>query len=325
MMYITESMVQNFSMGDFIWGCDRAFHLFNRGIVKNLPRQERVEKREDMDRFRLEMCSIWPDSYKACKIIEEQSDITTGSLAHRTAFVDFQDTKNNVSVKLDAGNLTDMRTGAAGALALKYVTTCPLRRIAIIGTGRVARRLAIACDMLFELEYVSCTSRKRQNREAFFCDIKDNIKAGLKMFPTIEECLRGVDAVLMAVPTSSPIIDDSVIDRVSYWVVIGGDSRTRQVPQRLLEQYPIVVDEVQQAKKSGEFIWAQDQGREDSLVFSQTASGELLTLNEYALLQSETNQAVIYLTGLAIHDLCSAAMIYEKIACIEEGPMSYVK
>ncbi len=321
MLFITESMVGSFSMDDFIWGCDRAYHLFNRGILKSLPRQEQVEKRADMDHFRLEMSSMWPGFYKACKIIEERSDITTGSLSSRTAFIDFYDMRNNLSVKLDAGNLTDMRTGAAGALALKYVTTRPLQRIAIIGTGRVARKLAIACDILFQLEYISCTSRKRQNREAFFCEINDKIKADLKMVPTIKECLNGIDAVLMAVPTPSPIIDSSIFDRISYVVVIGGDSRTRQVPQKLLERYPIVVDEITQAKKSGEFIWARDHGCEDSLVFSQNASGDLLTLNEHARLSSTTNKAVIYLTGMAIHDLCSAAMIYEKIACIEKGPM----
>ena len=323
-MFITESVVGSFSMDDFIWGCDRAYQLFNLGIITNLPRQEKVEKWGDMDRFRIEMCSIWPDSYKACKIIEERSDVTSGSLSSRTAVINFYDLKNNLSVKLDAGNLTDMRTGAAGALALKYVTTRPLRRVAIIGTGRVARKLAIACDLLFELECISCTSRKRKNREAFFYEIKDKIKADLNMFPTIQECLHGVDAVLMAVPTPLPIIDSSIFDCVSYVVVIGGDSRTRQVTQKLLEQYPIVVDEITQAKNSGEFIWARDHGCEDLLVFSQNASGDLLTLNEHAHLPSKTNQAVIYLTGMAIHDLCSAAMVYEKFACIEKGPMQTI-
>tara|TARA_B100001094_G_C18135497_1_gene774826 strand:- start:234 stop:1178 length:945 start_codon:yes stop_codon:yes gene_type:complete len=314
-------------MNDFIWGCDRAFRLFNRGMLRNLPRQERIEKLGDLDHFQLKMCSVWPDCYKACKIIDEQSDVKTGSLAKRTAFIDFQDVKNNLSVKLDAGSLTDMRTGASGALALKYVATNPLSRIAIVGTGRVARNLAIACDKLFKLEKIFCTSRQKHNREAFFYDIKDKVNASLEMFPSIDQCLEDVDALLMAVPTPSPIVDDSILDRLSYLVVIGGDSRTRQLPQKILEQYPIVVDEMTQARNSGEFLWAKDQGYEDLLVFSEDVSGKQLILHDYLQLPlpSKTGKAVIYLTGLAFHDLCVSAMIYEKIAGIKDGAMSFLK
>lgn len=324
-MHISESRIRGFSMDDFIWACDRAFHLFNLGKVKNLPREERIEKLGDLDSFQLKMCSIWPGFYKACKIINEQSNVKTGSLAKRSAFIDFQDIKNNLSVKLDAGIITDMRTGASGALALKYVGDRPLSRIAIVGTGRVARNLAIACDKLFELENIFCTSRQKHNREAFFYHIKDKVKASLQMFPSIDECLDGVDALFMAVPTPLPIIEDSVLERLSFLVVIGGDSRTRQVPQKILERYPIVVDEMTQARNSGEFLWARDEGHEDLLMFSKSCKGDPLILNDYLQLNSKTDKAVVYLTGLAFHDLCVAAMIYEKITGIKEGAMSFPK
>ena len=324
-MHITESRIRSFSMNEIIWACDRAFHLFNQGTVKNLPREERIEKLGDLDSFQLKMCSIWPGFYKACKMINEQSDVKTGSLAKRSAFIDFQDIKNNLSVKLDAGSLTDMRTGASGALALKYVAARPLSRIAIVGTGRVARNLAIACDKIFELENIFCTSRQKHNREAFFYEIKDRVKASLKVFPSIDQCLEGVDALLMAVPTPSPIIEDSVLDRLSFLVVIGGDSRTRQVPQKILERYPIVVDEMTQARNSGEFLWARDKGCEDLLMFSKCSNGDPLILNDYLQIKSKPSKAVIYLTGLAFHDLCVAAMIYEKITRLKEGAMSFSK
>ena len=47
-MHISESRIRGFSMDDFIWACDRAFHLFNLGKVKNLPREERIEKLGDL-------------------------------------------------------------------------------------------------------------------------------------------------------------------------------------------------------------------------------------------------------------------------------------
>ena len=324
-MLITESIVNDFSMDDFIWGCHRAYQLLESEVVSNLPRKERVEECGGLDRFRLEMCSMWPGLYKSCKIIDERSDITTGRLSKRIAHIDLYDIKNDVSIKLDAGNVTDMRTGAAGALALNYVKKHSIRTIAIIGTGRIARNLAMACDILFELDHISFTSRKKENRQAFLRAMKSKVKATLKMFPTIEDCLPGVDAVLMAVPTASPIINSSIFDSIPYLVVIGGDSRTRQVSQELMEKYPIVVDDIMQAKNSGEFIWAYDNRFEDLLRFAKNTSGEVLTLDKYVQSSSKMEQALIYLTGMSIHDLCSAAMIYEKIARIEGGPMGYVR
>lgn len=304
--------VEAFSAGDYLACCSRAFQLFGDAVLRNPPRQERVERQRGMDHFSLIMPAEWPGRYSACKRIEEFSDVTSGQLARREAYIELRDWSDGEVVRLDAGHITDMRTGAAGALALQYISDRPIRRVAILGTGRVARALALACDALFDLQEVCCTSRHAQNRDAFFGEVGPVMRAPLRMAATQSECLRGVDALLTAVPTPQPIVAEESVRDIDYLAVIGGDSRTRQVESAVLEGRPVLVDLWEQAEKSGEFRWARDRQELARIDLLRGESGNVLTIGDAALGRSQRPRACAYLTGLAVQDLCVAAMIYER-------------
>ena len=54
--------------------------------------------------------------FRSRKIIEEFSDVATGRLAKREAYIAFEDLQQDRAWRLEAGHITDRRTGAAGAL-----------------------------------------------------------------------------------------------------------------------------------------------------------------------------------------------------------------
>ncbi len=299
-------------MGDYVACCGRAFQLFGDGVLSNPPRQERVERQRGMDHFSLVMPAEWPGRYSACKRIEEFSDVASGQLARREAYIELRDWVDEEVVRLDAGHITDVRTGAAGALALQYISTRPIRRVAILGTGRVARALALACDSLFDLQEVRCTSRRAENRDAFAREVGPKMRAPLHMVAAQSECLSDVDALLTAVPTPEPIVGERAVEEIDYLVVVGGDSRTRQVEGAVLEQRPVLVDLWGQAEKSGEFRWAHAQRQLERIALVRGESGEVLTIGDAALGRAQRSRACAYLTGLAVQDLCVAAMIYER-------------
>ena len=128
----------------------------------------------------------WPGKFRARKIIEEFSDVASGRLAKREAYIAFEDLQQGRAWRLEAGHITDWRTGAAGALGLQYLAGAAIERVAILGTGRIARTLALSCDALFDLAEIACTSRRAANRAAFAAAVGPDLRARLRVAASLE-------------------------------------------------------------------------------------------------------------------------------------------
>ena len=305
-----------FGVDDFLSACDRAFRLYGEGVLSNSPRQEVIERQRGMDCFRLEMAAQWPGRYRARKIIEELSDVSRGHLQARTASITLEDLRRDREICMEANYITDMRTGAAGALGVKYLAPRPPRRVSLIGTGRVARALALALDRLFILEEIRVTSRRARNREDFARDLSPRLRAPLYLAESIETSVENAEAVLAAVPTPRPILSGRILERVPCLVVIGGDGRTRQAAPEVLEQREVVVDALEQATQSGEFKYALEAGRFERIFFARDSAGGILDLGDAACGRLDPGTEaprLAYFTGLAVQDLCAAIGIYEKL------------
>lgn len=311
--HISETdCVKWLSVADSIDSCNRAFLHYGSGEIYSPPRRESVEERDGLDHFRLDMPAEWPGKYRARKRIEEKSSVASGRLESRQAYIELEDVTRGLTVRLDAGHITDMRTGSAGALGLKYIATRAINRVAILGTGRVARTLALACDALFELDEILCTSRSAEKRDAFARDLEPKLSTRLHMTASQSECLDEVDALLSAVPTPEPILDIRATEAIDYMVIVGGDSRTRQVENAVLEKRPVLVDLWEQVSVSGEFRWAQDMGTAGQIALARGEDGRVLTMGDAAQGNVQLARGCVYLTGIAAQDLGAAAVVYER-------------
>ena len=304
-----ETFAHRFSTADFLAACHQAFEQYGAGIIDNPPRTESIQKRGALDYFRLDMPAEWPGKFRARKVIEEFSDVATGRLAKREAYIAFEDLQQGRSWRLEAGYLTDRRTGAAGALGLQYLAGAAIERVAILGTGRVARSLALSCDALFKLEEIACTSRRAANRAAFAEAVGPALCTRLRVAASIEACIAGTDAVLTAVPTPQPILTAAALAEVPYLAVIAGDSRTRQLAPEVLYERTVIVDVLAQAQQSGEFRFAAEQ-----IALARNAEGTVLDIGDAACGRlGAAVPSVVYLTGMGAQDLCAAAMVYCRL------------
>ena len=246
------------SAADSIDSCNRAFLHYGSGEIHNPPRSESVEQRDGLDHFRLDMPAEWIGKYRARKRIEEQSSVASGRLESRQAYIELEDMTHGVTVRLDAGHITDMRTGSAGALGLKCKHSVPFAAYRL--SARAASRAPCAgLRCLFDLDEIRCTSRSAEKRDVFAREMEPILSTRLHMAASQTECSMG-NALLSAVPTPEPILDNRVTEAVDYLVVVGGDSRTRQVEESVLEGRPVLVDLWEQASASGEFRWAHAAG-----------------------------------------------------------------
>ncbi len=298
------------SVEDVLAGCDRAFRLYGLGQVSNPPRRETVRRTEGEDLFRLEMPAQWPGRYRARKIIEERSDVSTGRLAGRTAVIELDDLTTGRRAVLEAEYLTNMRTGAAGALGVRYLGSGAVV-LAIVGTGRISRALALCADAALGPREIRATSRSAANLEAFAAFVEPKVNARVRVVNSIGDCLDGADAVLTAVPTPCPILGPSDIADTVHLSVIAGDPRTAQLEPGLLSSREVVADHPEQALKSGDFLSAGLGGDR----FAADGEGNVLTIGDAALGRLEDRRgqgAISYFTGMAIQDLMAAVQVYER-------------
>ncbi|HKQ27556.1 MAG TPA: ornithine cyclodeaminase family protein [Burkholderiales bacterium] len=105
---------------------------------------------------------------------------------------------------MEAGYLTDLRTGAGTGLAARYLARKDSRTVAIIGAGRVARNQLDALATLFDLKTVWLATRTEARGRDFIRRMKS--RADIRMAASPEEAIRQADIVVAATTSDAPVV-----------------------------------------------------------------------------------------------------------------------
>lgn len=311
--YISDEQIASvMTTRDFVESCDEAFRLYGLGKMVSPLRKEEVSREGEMDLFRLVMPGWWKGRFTGQKVIEERSDVKMGRLGSRTAVIELEDVRRGDRISFDAERITNMRTGAAGALGAKYFAKSPVRTAAILGTGRIAQAMGRCIDVALAPETIRVTSRTAERRAAYQADVGGDLSCDLDMVADIEACIDGADAIFTSVPTPEPILFD--VESQVHISVIGGDGRSTQLDPGLLTRRFVVPDHGEQVLKSGEFL-ALCQ-RDETPRWVKGEKDEVLNIGHAALghLEHLRGQGCIaYSSGLAVQDVHAAATVWKRI------------
>jgi alanine dehydrogenase len=206
---------------------------------------------------------------------------------------------------LNATGLTDLRTGAAGAVACKYLAPKKPVIIGMIGTGRQAIAQLDAISREIEVQEVRIWSRKEESAEKF-----------IKKFPGFD-CSTGTlpfacdsDVIVTTTPSRNPLVKDEWIHEGTHINAIGADAPGKEeLDPAILKRAMVIVDDPLQALHSGEINVPVRNG-----IFTE---GDITgTLGEVVLgMKKRTSEGQITIfdsTGLAIQDLAIASIAMKK-------------
>ncbi|MEM2312510.1 MAG: alanine dehydrogenase [Candidatus Nezhaarchaeales archaeon] len=215
---------------------------------------------------------------------------------------------------MDATYLTDMRTGAAGAVAAKYLARRDVKTVALIGSGRQARTQLLGLVTLYGgLESVKVYSISKESREAF-------VDEAIKKYPSVkeiravgtaEEAVRGADIVVTVTPSRSPIVMSNWIKEGVHINAIGADAPGKEeLDPAILKRAKIVVDDWEQASHSGEINVPLSKG----LLTKQDVYGEIGQVVAGLKPGRTSNEEITVFcsTGLAVQDAVTAKLVYDK-------------
>ncbi len=155
---------------------------------------------------------------------------------------------------MEADHLASMRTGAAGAVASRYLALSVLRSIALIGTGHLASIMVDAHIRFgFPIESIRIWSRSPENREQFAKRISEKYGLSSVVAKTPAEAVRGADIICCCSPSKEPLVMADDLKPGMHINAFGADSPGKQeIDLKVLTRSKIVVDSLEQCSIGGE-------------------------------------------------------------------------
>jgi alanine dehydrogenase len=245
------------------------------------------------------------------KIVNVHPDNPAKGLPTVMALTVILDTNTGQPVALlNATRLTDMRTGAAGAIAAKYLAPKKECVLGIIGTGRQAEAQVRAIARELTISEVLVWSRNTVHAESFASrlDTPDSRSVSI-------ERACDCDVLVTTTPSRSPLIQNEWIHEGMHINAIGADAPGKEeLDPEILHRARVFVDDPAQAFHSGEINVPISKGLFQTWMIAGTI-GEVVIGKRRREKRDEIT--VFDSTGLAIQDLAIAKIAMQQGTAID--------
>ena len=231
--------------------------------------------------------------------------------------------RNGVPIAIMGGtSITNMRTGATGGIAAKYLAKNNPKIVGFIGAGTQAKTQLMALLTLYgKLDEVRVWSRTKETRDNFATEIQQkypNKIANVVCVEKVKDAVKGADIVVTTTPSRKPLVLDPWVDPGVHFNCIGADAPGKQeLDPAILKRAKIVIDDWDQASHSGEINVPLAKG----IITKQNIWAEIGEIVA-GLKPGRTSQEEITVftsTGLAIQDAVTAELVYRKASEKEIG------
>jgi len=212
---------------------------------------------------------------------------------------------------MDGTHITNMRTGAAGGIAVKYLARKDSSVVGMIGAGKQAEAQLLAIsEILPRIDEVKVYSRPEETGQIFSQKMATGLNINIHPVETVEAAAQA-DIVVTTTYAIGPVVKKAHINPGTHINAIGADAQGKQeIEADLLLGAKIVIDDFEQACHSGEINvpLAKGQIKVEDIYCSL---GEVAAGMKKGR-ENDTEITIFDSTGLAIQDIVCAKLAYEK-------------
>jgi len=212
---------------------------------------------------------------------------------------------------MDGTYITDVRTGAAGGVAVKYLARRDSCIIGIIGAGiQAGTQLLAIIEVLPGIEEVKVFDQYEDASRRYAEEMGTRLNLNIRPVETIEEASEA-DIIVTTTPVRKAIVKRHHIKPGTHINAIGADAKGKQeLAADLLKNAKVIVDEIVQASHSGEINVPLSEGviRLEDIYGTL---GEIVAGTKKGRANDE-EITIFDSTGLAIQDMICAKLVYEK-------------
>jgi alanine dehydrogenase len=217
---------------------------------------------------------------------------------------------------LDSREITSLRTGAATAVAARYLARADAAVATVCGCGVQGRTQLAAVAAVRTLTRVYAVDRDRENAARFAREMSNEL--GVEVIPStdLNAAARESDICVTCTPSRKAILRAADVRAGTFVAGVGADNPDKQeLDPVLLARSAVVVDILDQAVTSGDLhhaiaagVMTRDQVRAEL--------GEVVAGRKRGRLHDD--EIIVFdSTGTALQDVAAAAAVYEK--AIKEG------
>jgi ornithine cyclodeaminase len=223
---------------------------------------------------------------------------------------------------LDNGFITDFRTGAAGAVAAKYLAPAKISTVAVIGAGAQARYQVEMLALVRKFGEVRVWGRDPGKAQACADDLtkRRNIPAcNFAVTESVREAVDGADVVITVTASREPLVQAGWLKPGVTVIAVGSDGPDKQEldVDVLARADKIVADSIPQCLRLGEIHHAIERGA----IAKEKVYAELgeITAGLKPGRTSETEIIVCDLTGVGVQDVAAASLVLERAQAEGQG------
>lgn len=218
-----------------------------------------------------------------------------------------------LSILLDEGYLTNVRTAIAGTITANYLAPKKINCIGIVGTGIQAKMQLSYLQHIAQCKNVIVWGRTektlQQYKNAF-----SNTSFNIDITQTIEDVTEQANLIITTTPSKIPLITKAMVRPGTHITAIGSDTPDKQELDEAIFSIAdrVVSDSISQSQSRGEIYKAINKG---ILKASQIVELGDMLLNSALQRQNEDQITIADLTGLAVQDIQVAKAVYTLITC----------
>ena len=212
---------------------------------------------------------------------------------------------------LDNGFLTELRTGAAGAVAADLLARKTVTTVGIIGAGGQARYQLEAFLEVRSPERILVWSRNPDQAGRYAAEVAERFHRPARVAPNAHALVADSDVVITTTPAEEPIVLAGWARPGTHFTAMGSDMpRKRELAPGVLAGAKVVADRLAQCVTQGEIHHAIAAG-------ALTAAGVYAELGEIACGKklgrtSEDEITVADLTGVGVLDAAVASYVAQR-------------
>ncbi len=211
---------------------------------------------------------------------------------------------------MDGTYITAMRTGAAGAVAAKYLSRENSRTTAIIGCGVQGRSQLLGLCEVRPIEEAKVYDVVPSARRRYVEEMSGKTGIDIKEAESVGEAVKDADIIVTCTPSQSPFLSGDMLSPGVHVSAIGADTAAKRELETsvLTRADKIVVDFKPQAFIVGDFAIPLKEGaiREED-VYAEM--GEIVAGLKPGR-ESDEEITLFKATGLAIQDVGTAYKVY---------------
>jgi ectoine utilization protein EutC len=232
------------------------------------------------------------------------------------------DTGEPAALLLDNGFITDLRTGAAGAVAAMHLARRDARVVGVVGCGSQARYQLEALALVRPFREVRIWGRDTARARACASEVAG--RSGTRELcrfsavGSVREAVEGADIVLTVTSSREPLVRAEWLYPGVHITAVGSDGPDKRelFPEVLARADRVVADSLSQCLRLGEIHHAVAAGalREGEV---DAELGEIVSGLKPGR-QGDLEITVCDLTGLGIQDVAAAARVLDRAGAGDE-------